>query len=116
MDAVYEHTTTFPKAGSKTGKSDDDALERKLFWFEWPKNVFRSKRDSWKVFAVQGLDTILLEYLLAMTMLRMFVERAGTIASTSLNPNQHGDELGVGAELGKTLAQSVVSNVIGLFT
>jgi len=114
VDAVYEYTTTFPKPGSKTGKLEDDASQSKLFWFERPKNYTRSARDHWRAFAVRGLDTVLLEYLLVMTMFRLVVERAGTTASRSLIADQQEEEQEQVNQLTKTLVKSVISNLIGL--
>lgn len=63
-NALFEYKTTTPKDGSKTGKMDDDALTRKLFWTENHEKI---------AFSAAGLDPLLKEYLLAIVMTKSLV-------------------------------------------
>jgi hypothetical protein len=62
---LYEYTKAWPKAGSKTGKKDDDAMAKPLFW--------ESKRVSkgWVVSCIGGLDEVFKEILFASQMAKL---------------------------------------------
>jgi hypothetical protein len=62
-EPLYEYTKTWPKAGSRTGKKDDDALPTRLFWSD--KMPFVQSHARWTVHCVGGLDQVFKEYLLA---------------------------------------------------
>jgi hypothetical protein len=64
-ETLYEYTKTWPKPGTRTGKKDDDAMDKPLFW--------ESKRvnKGWVVSCVGGLDEAFKEFLFASQMAKL---------------------------------------------
>jgi hypothetical protein len=67
-ESLFEYTWKIPKAGSKTGKQDDDALPTPLFW-ESQQRVSK----GWCVQCVGGLDQVFKEFLFASQMAKLAV-------------------------------------------
>jgi hypothetical protein len=113
-DAVYEYTKAAPKEGSKTGKVEDDAMDKKLFWIEHNK---WTNHHNFKVFVAAGLDPLFREYLCAVQMMFLAVERLGAASpeNASKTVATSGNGAQVKAALGATgLLLSAVLTIAGV--
>lgn len=70
-ESLFEYTKMMPKAGSRTGKKDDDALPTPLFWEKQPQG------GLWYVQCVGGLDQVFKEFLFASQMAKLAIMMEG---------------------------------------
>jgi len=111
-DAVHEYTKVTAKEGSKTGKVEDDAFEKKLFWIEHKWN----NHHNFKVFVAAGLDPLFKEYLCAVQMMFLAVERLGatspeaaTKSGTAGTAGPSGEQVKAAVSVTTTLISTILT-------